>query len=193
MGTHIREDNIHTAKEQALELSQLVLEGRVLDIGGGGEGIIGLIGKKQVVAIDISKRSLEEAPKGPLKIEMNAAKLFFLENSFDTVTSFFSLLYIEKQFHEAVFSEMHRVLVPFGILRIWETHIPEYNGGKRDIYLLPLKIQIDNKQIKTGYGVSWKEHRQSSFYYEKLAEASGFRLHKKELNGELFYLEFIKF
>ena len=39
-----------------------------MDICGGGEGIIGQMKPAQVIAIDLSKRELEEAPPGPLKI-----------------------------------------------------------------------------------------------------------------------------
>jgi len=43
-----------------------------LDIGGGGEGVIGQMKGKQVIAIDPNRRELEEAADGPLKIVMDA-------------------------------------------------------------------------------------------------------------------------
>ena len=43
-----------------------------MDIGGGGRGVIGELKGKQVIAIDINKRELEEAPDGPLKVVMDA-------------------------------------------------------------------------------------------------------------------------
>ncbi|UCC20818.1 MAG: hypothetical protein JSV62_05935, partial [Promethearchaeota archaeon] len=44
-----------------IDLSNIILEGRVLDLGGGGEGIIGQLKGEQVVAIDPNKKELEEA------------------------------------------------------------------------------------------------------------------------------------
>jgi hypothetical protein len=42
--------------------------GYILDIGGGGEGVIGQLKGERVVAIDKQKRELEEAAPGALKI-----------------------------------------------------------------------------------------------------------------------------
>lgn len=49
------------------------LTGSVLDIGGGGEGIIGRLYGKNVTAIDIRQEELDEAPEGPTKLCMDAA------------------------------------------------------------------------------------------------------------------------
>lgn len=38
---------------------------RILDIGGGGEGIIGMRYSNRVISIDTRKDELEEAPTGP--------------------------------------------------------------------------------------------------------------------------------
>ena len=62
----------------------------ILDLGGGGEGVIGLIYGGQVTAIDNRQEELDEAPKGPVKLVMDAAALAFAGGSFQTVTAFFS-------------------------------------------------------------------------------------------------------
>ena len=51
-----------------LDLQDFPSQGWVLDIGGGGEGVIGRLKGSAVVAIDLYKQELEEAPAGPLKI-----------------------------------------------------------------------------------------------------------------------------
>ena len=60
-------------------MSNIVIEkewnGRILDIGGGGEGIIGRVYTGQVTAIDNRAEELEEAPDGPCKLVMDAAQL----------------------------------------------------------------------------------------------------------------------
>ncbi|MCW3980177.1 MAG: hypothetical protein NWF11_01740 [Candidatus Bathyarchaeota archaeon] len=41
---------------QSIEIESLKTDGLILDIGGGGEGVIGKLNGKQVVAIDTSER-----------------------------------------------------------------------------------------------------------------------------------------
>ena len=56
------------------------LNGKILDIGGGGEGVIGRLYTNQVVAIDIRQEELDEAPTGFEKILMDATQLDFKDN-----------------------------------------------------------------------------------------------------------------
>lgn len=72
------------------------LAGPILDLGGGGEGVIGLIYGGQVTAIDNRQEELDEAPEGPVKLVMDAAALAFADGSFQTVTAFFSLMYMDR-------------------------------------------------------------------------------------------------
>ena len=73
------------------------LNGKILDIGGGGEGIIGRLYTNQVVAIDIRQDELDEAPTGFEKIWMDATNLKFKDNSFDHITSFFTLMFMNTE------------------------------------------------------------------------------------------------
>ena len=70
------------------------LTGPILDIGGGGEGVIGQIYGDQVIAIDHSREELDEAPDCCEKRVMDAEKLVFPDQSFDNVTFFYSLMYM---------------------------------------------------------------------------------------------------
>jgi hypothetical protein len=62
------EDRTHTFERQHVVVSGLPTSGTILDIGGGGGGIIGLLAGERVIAIDRLKEELEEAPAGQLKI-----------------------------------------------------------------------------------------------------------------------------
>lgn len=68
----------------------------ILDIGGGGEGIIGRIYQSQVTAIDNRQEELDEAPEGFTKLLMDACDLKFEDSSFDNVSLFYTLMYIDK-------------------------------------------------------------------------------------------------
>ncbi|TFF89622.1 MAG: methyltransferase domain-containing protein, partial [Promethearchaeota archaeon] len=72
-----------------LDLVKIDLNGRILDIGGGGEGVIGQLKGAQVVAIDLRADELMEAADGDyLKVIMDAKQLKFLDDYFDTITAF---------------------------------------------------------------------------------------------------------
>ena len=105
---------------QEMAVTDFPASGFILDIGGGGEGIIGQLKGDQVVAIDRIKHELEEAPAGPLKIVMNAGDMQFLDASFATATAFFSLMFMPAAEHGTVFGEVFRVLAPGGRFLIWD-------------------------------------------------------------------------
>ena len=118
-------------EKQKVRLKDFQTEGWILDLGGGGEGIIGQLKGSQVVAIDPVKNELLEAPDGPLKIIMDARKLEFLDESFNMVTAFFTLMYIPAADHPGVLREAWRVLRPSGKLLIWEVALPTRHGSNQ--------------------------------------------------------------
>ncbi|MFC2156825.1 class I SAM-dependent methyltransferase [Acidobacteriota bacterium] len=166
-------------------------DGLILDIGGGGEGIIGQLKKEQVIAIDISKRELEEAPPGPLKIIMDGRDLKFLDNSFSTTTIFFTLMYIDGPNHQQVFKEVSRILKPGGRLLIWDVLFPERPEGEK-MGLFPLSITLPHKTVKTGYGVRWPEGGRDLEHYLGLAENAGFKIVRRDIQTNWFFLELEK-
>ena len=58
---------------------QKELQGKILDIGGGGEGIIGRLYGPQVIAIDYRQDELDEAPASCEKRLMDATALDFAD------------------------------------------------------------------------------------------------------------------
>ena len=167
-------------------------QGYILDIGGGGEGVIGQLKGEQVVAIDINKRELEEAPPGPLKIVMDGRDLKFIDESFSTATVFFTFMYIDSQDHKKVFQELHRVLNEGGRLLIWDVIFPEWTDDQKNTALFPLKITLPQKEIRTGYGVSWPKEGLGLDHYLKLAEETGFSVTAEKLEDNWFYIELKK-
>jgi ubiquinone/menaquinone biosynthesis C-methylase UbiE len=164
-------------------------EGLILDIGGGGEGVIGQLKGRQVVAIDLLKRELEDAPGKPLmKIVMDARDLKFLDRSFSTATVFFTFMYIAGADHPKVFQELHRVLTTGGRLLIWDVIFPKLPDETTGAAVFPLKIRLPDKEITTGYGVRWPEGEQGLAHYIELAREAGFEVVSQKEHERWFFL-----
>ncbi|SCG82444.1 hypothetical protein DW1_0836 [Proteiniborus sp. DW1] len=187
-----QDERMFSIDVQSVNLAEYSSKGIVLDIGGGGEGIIGQLLGDKVVAIDPRSDELEEAAEGPLKIVMDARELKFLNKTFDEATSFFTLMYIEKQYHQKVFEEVYRVLKDDGEFTVWDVTIPPYPGGTKDIFLVPLEIELRGKKITTTYGVLWTKSGQDMNYYIQLGERVGFEVVKKEKNKQIYCIGFKK-
>ncbi len=167
-------------------------EGLILDIGGGGEGVIGQLKGKQVVAIDLIKRELEDAPGEPLlKIVMDARDLKFLDNTFATATVFFTFMYIEPKDHEKVLQEIHRVLKPGGRALIWDVVFPKKTDERQIYVLFRLKIKLPAKEIQTGYGVRFAEG-QGAEHMIDLAKKCGFEVGSRQDNRGWYFIELKK-
>jgi SAM-dependent methyltransferase len=166
-------------------------QGLILDIGGGGEGVIGQLKGKQVVAVDLIKRELEEAPGEPLlKIVMDARDLKFLDTTFATTTVFFTFMYIKPADHEKVMQEIHRVLKPGGRLLIWDVVCSAGKADGRQL-LAFLHIKLPARDINTGYGARFTEG-QSAEHFIELGEKTGFDVASRKENRGWFFVELKK-
>jgi SAM-dependent methyltransferase len=174
---------------QEVAVADFPASGLILDIGGGGEGIIGRSKGDQVIAIDRIKRELEEAPAGPLKIVMNAGDLQFLDASFATATAFFSLMFMPAAEHSTVFGEVFRVLAPGGRFLIWDIALPPRLDDPRDILLFKLMVSVSGVLVDTGYGTFWPAVAQDLEHYMRLAVQAGFEVEAQRETGRLFFLE----
>lgn len=181
---------IHPKLEVAV--ADFPAEGLILDIGGGGEGVIGQLKGRQVIAIDLIKRELEDAPGGPLlKIVMDARALGFLDGVFDTATVFFTFMYIMPADHAKVFAELGRVLRPGARLLVWDPVFPDHAAPDKPKIMYPLRVRLPGKEINTGYGVGIREG-QGADHFVELAKAAGFDLVTRKDEAGWFYLEFRK-
>ena len=165
----------------------------ILDIGGGGEGIIGRLKGRQVIAIDPSKRELEEAAPGPLKIVMDAADLQFLDESFNTVTSFYTLMYIKDlETQRQVFAEVYRILRGDGRFLIWDVILPHRETEDKDVAVFVLAVKLGEEVVEAGYGMLWPEEGRRSSYYVELARSAGFEVVLQKEEGRRLFLELRK-
>lgn len=160
----------------------------ILDLGGGGEGVIGQLRGRQVVAIDRRKDELEDCASGPIKVVADAKELPLLDASFDAATCFFFLMYVPLEDRAAVLAEAFRVLRPGATLHIWDVTIPERGAHSQDLFVVPVRAELPGKTIQTGYGVPWSQREMSSDSVAGLAQQVGFTLIDAARAGETFYL-----
>jgi SAM-dependent methyltransferase len=182
-------DHFYRLDPEEVTVKDFPAQGYILDIGGGGEGIIGRLKGEQTIAIDISKAELEASPAGPLKIIMDARDLQFLDSTFNTATSFFTFMYIDAGDHERVFREISRVLAPGGKFLVWDVLYPARHDTTKDIALVPLTVKLPDREINTVYGGAWPDEGRELSHYVTLAEKTGFEIATTEVNGRVFFLE----
>ncbi len=180
---------VKKSTRQTVTVEDFSAEGFILDIGGGGEGVIGQLKGQQVIAIDISKRELEEAPPGPLKIVMDARDLKFLDNTFNTATVFYTFMYIASSDHQKVFEELQRVLTPGGRLLIWDVIFPERTDETKNTALFLFTFKLPDREIGTGYGVRRPEGEQGLAHFIELAKKTGFQIVSYKEKDQSFFLE----
>lgn len=143
--------------------------GDILDIGGGGEGVVGRAYRERVTAIDNRQEELAEAPEGPRKVLMDACSLSFGEASFDDVTAFYFFMYLPKDRHASAINEAYRVLRRGGALTIWDADI-----DKAEPFLVELDIEADDFFVHTTYGIFKENAAQNAEHFISLAQAAGF-------------------
>ena len=185
--------NFFVLPKQELQIFDFDNRGEwILDIGGGGEGIIGKLKGRDVIAIDRIKRELEETKNEALKIVMDVKELQFMDASFSFATAFFTFMYIPENDFEAVLSEVWRVLKPGGEFMIWDPifAIPPEERKKRLAVIL-LKIHFpDGSFSDTGYGGVLRDQDISTVTHP--AQKIGFKVIEKKTADCTFYVKLQK-
>jgi len=172
-----------------IDMRNITLSGRVLDIGGGGEGIIARHLGDNVIVIDKLKTELDESPDKGIKIVMDATNLQFIDGTFHHATCFYSLMYMDEPSMEKVIIEAYRVLKPGGSLLIWDATIPF--PPKDNIFITYFEIILSNEVISTGYGVGWRRRHDLSLVSEK-CEKAGFTINQRQNAENRFFLTAVK-
>lgn len=132
-----------------IQLNQ-TLQGSILDIGGGGEGVIGRRYGAQVTAIDNRQEELDEAPDGFAKVQMDARRLSYPDGSFDHVTFFFSLMFMDTETQKRAICEAVRVLRRGGSLHIWDAEIA---AAAPSPFFADVDVVVNGALLHTTYGV----------------------------------------
>ena len=163
-------------------------KGSILDIGGGGEGVIGRLYGEQVLAIDNCQEELDEAPEGFAKALMDATSLSFADRSFDHVTFFYSLMFMGREEQRKALLEAARVLKPGGEMHIWDCDIV---SAYPEPFCVDVEVQLPGEQIHTTYGIG-KREGQDEASITRMCEDAGLRLLSRKDETPGFSLHFQK-
>ncbi|MCL2343660.1 MAG: class I SAM-dependent methyltransferase [Firmicutes bacterium] len=171
---------------ETLKLSPIETDGLILDIGGGGEGVIGKLCGRRVVSIDLDRQELEEVQNDALKLVMDAGNLKFLDGSFEAAAAFFSLMFLEEDRLGDVFAEVYRVLKPGGVFYIWDLAMEGAEAGEPPIVCVPLDIELPFERLHADYGCA--RRTQSAASLAALARAAGFAAVEDESRGRMIVM-----
>jgi ubiquinone/menaquinone biosynthesis C-methylase UbiE len=161
--------------------------GSILDIGGGGDGIIGRLMGARVVSIDVNPGELARVDNPSLKIVMDARCMLFADQSFATATAFFSLMYMSAEDQAAALAQTYRVLRPGGLMLVWDVAMPAPPEPDKVQLMLPVTVELpDGASVRTGYGAPLKP--QGPAYFADLARHCGFAVEAMETAGPILHL-----
>ncbi|QEE16770.1 class I SAM-dependent methyltransferase [Promethearchaeum syntrophicum] len=185
------EEDIYFLEDQTITLDDFPCDkGWILDFGGGGEGVIGQIKESQVIAIDRRESELLEAIENgskALPIIMDGKELKFLDNTFHTATSFYTLMYVPEENLLSILKEFYRVLTLKGKFIIWGVNFTHPTEFDKNLIAFRLKIKLPSgKLIETGYGTRKKS--QSMKQIINFAKEAGFTIITSKEEGILFQI-----
>ena len=176
---------------QKIALENISTEGPILDIGGGGEGLVSRIEGSRVCALDIRMSEIREAQiHGPPAnwLVGDGQALCFREETFNAVTMWFSLGYMSDwSIKRRVLEEAHRVLSKEGRLWILGSRIPR--DCERLIFWGHFTLP-DGTISQTGYGVRGGQG-QTAERIVQLLESTGFEVSSQD-NGAWFEIQATK-
>ncbi|MDH4214612.1 MAG: class I SAM-dependent methyltransferase [Candidatus Thorarchaeota archaeon] len=177
-----------TIPVQEITLEHIETKGLILDIGGGGEGLVSRIEGTRVCAVDIRMSEIREALiHGPPAnwFVGDGQHLSFRDGVFDVVTLWFSLEYMSDwSIKKSVLKEAHRVLVTDGRLSILSSKIDE--DCERLIFWGHFTLP-DGSVSQTGYGVRGGQN-QILDRVADLVRSIGFDLSSRD-NGAWFEIQ----
>ena len=172
-----------------IDLQQFGGKGLILDIGGGGEGLVSRIEGDRTCALDIRMNEIREAQihgQSSNWFVADGANLCFNDGVFDIVTLWFSLGYMSNWVTKySVLEAAHRVLKKNGRLSIMASRIPESN--ERQIFWAEFTLP-DGTRSKIGYGVKGGQNQTLSKILDLVTKA-GFSQHLHEDHDEWFKVE----
>lgn len=170
---------------QEITLKPIQTDGLILDIGGGGEGLVSRIEGAKVCAVDIRMSEIREAqihaPPSNWFVG-DGQHLCFQDGVFSAVTLWFSLGYMSDwSMKRKVLEEVKRVLAQNGKLSILDSKIPK--DCDRLIFWGNFTLP-DGTVSQVGYGVRGGQD-QTLDRVAQMLKSIGFKISSQD-NGEWF-------
>jgi len=109
----------------------------------------------------------------------------FPDNSFDHVTSFYTLMFMSKAAQQQAICEAARVVKQNGEVHIWDCNI---NSAYPDPFFAEVEVALPERKIKTTYGVG-KLDAQSFNSIKSMCELAGLTVVETETNSSHFYIK----
>ncbi|MHA2425249.1 MAG: class I SAM-dependent methyltransferase [Candidatus Thorarchaeota archaeon] len=167
---------VYEPPPQKIQLERIEKKGLIIDIGGGGEGLVSRIEGTRVYAVDIQLNEIKEArihnPPSNWFVA-DGTTLPFREGMFDVASLWFSLGYMKDwEVKRSVLQEAHRVLKDDGQISVKAMKIDcdEEKLVFRVDYSLP-----DGMLSRTGYGVIGQQNQTQETVADCLQDI-GFRI-----------------
>ncbi|MFX0054421.1 MAG: class I SAM-dependent methyltransferase [Candidatus Hermodarchaeota archaeon] len=179
-------ENSFETPVQKIELEQLPREGLIIDIGGGGEGLVSRIETSRVCAVDFNLNKIREAMiYGQMSqwILSDARMLPVKDEGFNVATLWFSLGYIQDwDSKRQVLAEAARAMKQSGHISIIGARITcsDSRFVIRTLFHFP-----DGSISKMSYGMAGMQ-RQDAESVVNLIQETGFSNITCEDNGHWF-------
>ncbi len=120
---------------------------------------------------------------------MDATNLQFENESFDAATSFYTLMYMDKETQRKTIEETYRVLKNGPEFHVWDVNLSPDDG--KPFFVVPVKIHLPGETLEPSYG-SRLNKELSSESVTGMALKQGFTVLEKREIQDSFYLVFQK-
>lgn len=177
---------------QPISLEHIPGRNPILDIGGGGEGLVSRLEGHRVCAVDIRFDKIQEArlydPHSQW-ILANACSACFRDASFNIATFWFSLAYFHSFESKLVaVTEAYRCLKEDGLLSVIAAKIT----NKEERYIFNARFTFPNGSVsQIGFAVRGRQS-QNMATVGKLVKNAGFRIISSEEHEYWLRIEALK-
>ncbi len=174
---------------QKVALESVGGQGLIIDIGGGGEGLVSRLEGGRVCAVDININKIREAriyPQVASWFACDAMALCFTEETFDVATIWFSLAYMRTwEAKRKVLAEVYRVLKGRARLSIKACLI---NCEESQVSIPVDFIFPDGSTSRFGFRVAGRQDQTPERLVRVLSD-TGFSVERLSMNGYTFSIE----
>lgn len=170
-----------TLKKAEIDLRNIKFLSPHLDIGGSGEKIIyNAAYPNKLTIIDIDFDDIINNARAEC-YKMDASNMKFDDNTFQTITSFYTFLYMDEDTIRKTIKECFRVLRPGGLLYIWDVYLD--STERNNIIFAPLTIKYRNRVKEVTFGSSEVNLARNKDFYMDILHNSGFSIKSVNINN----------